>query len=424
MAPGNELHRREAAVANVQIFLSTVSAEFRSYRDALRHDLDRPNVTVKVQEDFIATGTETLDKLDEYIRQCDAVIHLVGDMTGAWAKATAVEAIGQRYPDLIARLPALGPFLEPGAPVLSYTQWEAWLALYHRKVLIIAVPQDGAPRDEGYQLAEVERVAQQAHLARLETVGRYAEIRFASADRLAVEVLRSKLQDILTLAGPSQSTAPGLVFVFGAPLGENNSSSWIMILKHFGPNPAYNCKVEFLDADRKNIEHQWLVRHPNTPFPPPGLVGQSQKLINIPEAGPEGPIGNFLWNPLDPDRQHYTISISCRDGAFVERWEVTRVNAVLRAKITIEHGPQWIEKNPNLERTVFKCEDPEFTSTPLATALPESSPPKVHPGWKPNHRFDFPVAIIDPNRYLQVAVGLNDCGCWNILTKHFGDNPD
>ena len=73
-------------MAHVQIFLSTVSAEFRSYRDALRRDLDRPNVTVKVQEDFIATGTETLDKLDEYIRQCDAVIHLVGDMTGALAQ--------------------------------------------------------------------------------------------------------------------------------------------------------------------------------------------------------------------------------------------------------------------------------------------------------------------------------------------------
>lgn len=42
----------------VRVFLSTVSAEFRSCRDALRRDLDRPNVTVKEQEDFIATGTE------------------------------------------------------------------------------------------------------------------------------------------------------------------------------------------------------------------------------------------------------------------------------------------------------------------------------------------------------------------------------
>ena len=188
-------------MAHVQIFLSTVSAEFRSYRDALRQDLDRPNVTVKVQEDFIATGTETLDKLDEYIRQCHAVIHLVGDMTGALAQAPSVAVIRQRYPDLAERLPVLGPFLEPGAPALSYTQWEAWLALYHRKVLIIAAPQDGAPRDERYQLVEDQRAAQQAHLARLASVERYPEIRFANVDRLAVDMLRSKLQDILAVAG-------------------------------------------------------------------------------------------------------------------------------------------------------------------------------------------------------------------------------
>src|SRR5215813_5833502 len=134
-------------MARIQIFLSTVTAEFRSYRDALRRDLDRPNVTVKVQEDFVATGTETLDKLDDYIRQCDAVIHLVGDMTGALAQGPSVAAIRERYPDLAQRLPPLAPVLVPDAPALSYTQWEAWLALYHRKVLVIAVPQAGAARD-------------------------------------------------------------------------------------------------------------------------------------------------------------------------------------------------------------------------------------------------------------------------------------
>ena len=188
-------------MTQVRIFLSTVSAEFASYRDALRRDLDRPNVTVKVQEDFIATGTETLDKLDDYIRQCDAVIHLVGDMTGAWAQAPSLALIKDRYPDLAERLPPLRPFLEPGAPALSYTQWEAWLALYHGKVLIIAVPEAGAPRDARYQLIEEQRSQQQQHLARLAALERYPEIRFESADRLAVALLRSKLHDILARAG-------------------------------------------------------------------------------------------------------------------------------------------------------------------------------------------------------------------------------
>ena len=41
----------------VRIFLSTVSAEFRDYREQLRHDLTRHNVEVKVQEDFKDLGT-------------------------------------------------------------------------------------------------------------------------------------------------------------------------------------------------------------------------------------------------------------------------------------------------------------------------------------------------------------------------------
>ena len=51
----------------VKIFLSTVSDEFRTYRDALRTDLTRHNVEVKVQEDFKDLGGDTLDKLDVYI---------------------------------------------------------------------------------------------------------------------------------------------------------------------------------------------------------------------------------------------------------------------------------------------------------------------------------------------------------------------
>ena len=42
-----------------QIFLSTVTKEFKSYRDELRGQLTRFNVGVAVQEDFIAGGGTT-----------------------------------------------------------------------------------------------------------------------------------------------------------------------------------------------------------------------------------------------------------------------------------------------------------------------------------------------------------------------------
>ena len=71
---------------SIRIFLSTVSDEFRDYRDQLRHDPTRPDVEVKIQEDFKDFGTVTLDKLDRYVAACDGVIHLVGEMPGAMAK--------------------------------------------------------------------------------------------------------------------------------------------------------------------------------------------------------------------------------------------------------------------------------------------------------------------------------------------------
>jgi Domain of unknown function (DUF4062) len=130
---------------SVKIFLSTVSDEFRAYRDALRTDLTRHNVEVKVQEDFKDLGGDTLDKLDVYIAHCDAVVHLVGNMTGSAPGELALRALRKKYPDLTDKLPPLCEALRDGISV-SYTQWEAWLALYHDKRLFIAEAGDSAER--------------------------------------------------------------------------------------------------------------------------------------------------------------------------------------------------------------------------------------------------------------------------------------
>ena len=76
---------------SVKLFLSCVSDEFGDYRDALRRALTRPNVEVKIQEDFKALGGDTLRMLEDYIAQCEAVVHFVGEMAGSTPAASSVD---------------------------------------------------------------------------------------------------------------------------------------------------------------------------------------------------------------------------------------------------------------------------------------------------------------------------------------------
>ena len=240
-------------MARVQLFLSTVSAEFLSYRERLRHLLTRPDVEVKVQEDFIVSGDETLEMLDTYIQGCDGVIHLVGDMTGAIAKPQSVAAIASRYPELTSRLP-LTEFLQPDGPSLSYTQWEAWLALLHGKKVYIATPSDGAPRDEQYQCDPEQQALQLAHLARLRGVARYPGIEFSGQEHLAAEVLRSFVLDLLVAAGLTRRPLT-LPFASIGPLFKGRSN--LMELLENATRPLALIGPGGVGKTRLAIEHAW-----------------------------------------------------------------------------------------------------------------------------------------------------------------------
>ena len=132
---------------------------------------------VTVQEDFIVTGGSTLEKLDEYIRACDGVVHVIGKATGAAPEAFAVAALLGRYPDFVQRLPPLAPLPSPPQPVFSYTQGEAYLALYHHRPLFVYLPADfesvdlTVPRDPGFELVVAEFQSQRDHHQRICALG-------------------------------------------------------------------------------------------------------------------------------------------------------------------------------------------------------------------------------------------------------------
>ncbi len=199
-------------LGNKKLFLSAVSREFLAYRNLLTGDLKRPTLDVAVQEDFIVTGGSTLVKVDNYIRACDGIIHLIGKATGDAPEEPAVAALLQKYPDLGTKLPPLEPALSKPQPGFSYTQWEAYLAMYHARPLFVYRPTDfeldtlQVPRDDRFVFDPVELRAQREHYQRISALGKDRG-QFLNEERLSSAVLRD-LVEILPRLEPSITVPP------------------------------------------------------------------------------------------------------------------------------------------------------------------------------------------------------------------------
>jgi hypothetical protein len=204
-------------MVTARIFISTVSNEFKTCRERLAEDLQFPNVDVQTQEKNItklAAGQTILIKLDDYIAECDVLIHLIGQQTsidGTPASKAAVDDLLQRHADLSA-IVGLG---ENELRTLSYTQWEAWLALYHRKTkrpnlrLIVVTPTADFVPDNAADAAtsHAQKDSQASHAKELQQRGRWPEIRFTDPRDLSIGILRA-LKDILPGQQPQQRLSP------------------------------------------------------------------------------------------------------------------------------------------------------------------------------------------------------------------------
>src|SRR5271165_5520923 len=151
----------------MKVFLSCVSTEFKSYRLRLANQLgalkDHP-YEIKVQEDFQQGGQTLLDKLTDYIRECDLVIHLAGDACGARPTAEHVQALYR----------SLGEAPHP-LPDWSYTQWEYRLARRFQCKMLVYLAAAEAPRDCALPVQQGDDAArlQQVHIAAIKEGGQH-----------------------------------------------------------------------------------------------------------------------------------------------------------------------------------------------------------------------------------------------------------
>jgi eukaryotic-like serine/threonine-protein kinase len=178
-----------------QIFLSCVTNEFLPHREMLTKDLCLPQVKVQVQEDFTQSGYSTLENLDDYIKGCAAVIHLIGSATGSNPASTEVVALLKRYPDFSKRIPCLQEALKETPATLSYTQWEAWLAIYHKIPCYVYQAESTSVRAPGFVENADQRRIQEEHWNRFCSHGQNRAT-FRDEQHLSRLVLRS-LSNIL-----------------------------------------------------------------------------------------------------------------------------------------------------------------------------------------------------------------------------------
>jgi tetratricopeptide (TPR) repeat protein len=144
--------------------------------------------------------------LDQYIAGCEAVVHFVGQMTGSAPAPVSVEGLFQRHPGFETRLAQLGVASET-VHAISYTQWEAWLALLHGKDLVIVTLAPSVAPDAKSKPTQDSQAAQAAHLARLKAIDYFPKA-FTGEDNLVALIYASAVLKALVKAAAAPQGQP------------------------------------------------------------------------------------------------------------------------------------------------------------------------------------------------------------------------
>ena len=117
-------------MAEFRVFLSAVTSEFGAARDTLAASLRSRELLLRVQSDFHqeAAADTTLRKLHDYIRDCSAVVCIIGQRSGAMPPAASAVPFAHMLP--------------PGVAEASYTQWEFFFVRHYRRRLSLYLATD------------------------------------------------------------------------------------------------------------------------------------------------------------------------------------------------------------------------------------------------------------------------------------------
>jgi hypothetical protein len=165
-------------VADFRVFLSAVTSEFGAARDALAADLRSRKTLVQVQSDFRqeAGSDTTLKKLHDYIRDCSAVVCVIGGRSGDCPPSVAAAPFREMLPS--------------GISEASYTQWEFFFARHYERRLSIYIANPDYPPDQPAPTTEDRPDLQQALVRHIVDERGLDRSYFSSRGDLRAEVLK------------------------------------------------------------------------------------------------------------------------------------------------------------------------------------------------------------------------------------------
>ena len=218
-----------------RLFLSTVTSELGRYRTELAARFDRVSVKAVYQEEFEYADTDLVEKLYTLIEPCDVVIHFVGAGAGAKANAKAVgdflECCDRRGQDFLGYLRKEHGLEREVFDRLTYTQWEAVIALFLGKHFMAVRPSgpvtDGHPADKKpFAPSAADNVSQEQHLSWLTgTVRRHPQM-LTERDGSYLEDAFEKITGfLLRLGNDWKTTASRLQPQHAPPLGDQVAQS-------------------------------------------------------------------------------------------------------------------------------------------------------------------------------------------------------
>ena len=190
----------ETTGIRLRIFISAVTSEFGKARDALASDLRARGHEVTVQSDFKQNpdSDTLLGNLSDYIRDCHAVVCIVGKRCGACPPARAAKRLTGVLPEDIKDA--------------SYTQWEFFLARHFKRRPYLYIAGDSYEPDR--DTAAGGRVdLQNTYLEFLKADGAHYT-GFSDANELRIAALRDEPKIVAKPAPTSRTVTKPIVLPY------------------------------------------------------------------------------------------------------------------------------------------------------------------------------------------------------------------